>query len=410
MSEKWFNRPYTAKERDRRWQKMRELMQNNELDALLVLGTGAAGADTYITNWSPGNTVLFPLQGEPLMMTSGLGGMLAIKGELPKEERPWIKDVRTGARGAMIVAELKEKGLEKGRVGVVGLRSTGAVNPEAGVSYATWFRVVNRLPECKLEDVAEAFDETMVVKSEEETAHIRHAAEVLEKVSEALLKAMRPGVGENEVWAAIGKAELDLGVAPSVTQFGSGPNTIGGRSLWLSGIGVPRILQRGDVLVTELTAWSKDQNVQVQMCAAIPPVSPEVQECARLARECYEAGVRVLHPGRKFEEVAAATEVPIEKHPTAWFQTPQLHSLNPHICVGRTGVNIQRMPGVENFPQVGTGRIRGGETVLKPGMAFELEPNACIGLNRVLIGGTVLVTEKGPEELNEIPCRMRLAE
>ena len=41
--------------------------------------------------------------------------------ETPKEERLWIEDVRIGARGMMIVAALKEKGLERGRIGVVGI-------------------------------------------------------------------------------------------------------------------------------------------------------------------------------------------------------------------------------------------------------------------------------------------------
>ncbi len=46
-------------------------------------------------------------------------------------------------------------------------------------------------------------------------------------------------------------------------------------------------------------------------------------------------------------------------------------------------------------------RIR--KAVLVPGMVFALEPNACIGNHRVNIGGTVIVTATGCEELNHIP-------
>ena len=41
--------------------------------------------------------------------------------------------------------------------------------------------------------------------------------------------------------------------------------------------------------------------------------------------------------------------------------------------------------------------------VLQPGMVLAFEPNACIGDHRVNIGGTVIVTATGCEELNQIP-------
>ena len=50
----------------------------------------------------------------------------------------------------------------------------------------------------------------------------------------------------------------------------------------------------------------------------------------------------------------------------------------------------------------------GGETVLEPGMAFALEPNACSGGSRVNIGGTVVVTATGVEELNSLATRMQV--
>jgi Xaa-Pro aminopeptidase len=46
------------------------------------------------------------------------------------------------------------------------------------------------------------------------------------------------------------------------------------------------------------------------------------------------------------------------------------------------------------------------DAVLKPGMVLAFEPNACIGDHRVNIGGTVLITESGCEELNSIPTRV----
>jgi hypothetical protein len=39
-------------------------------------------------------------------------------------------------------------------------------------------------------------------------------------------------------------------------------------------------------------------------------------------------------------------------------------------------------------------------------MTLELEPNACLGTKRVNIGGVVLVTDAGSEELNVLPTRV----
>ncbi len=43
-------------------------------------------------------------------------------------------------------------------------------------------------------------------------------------------------------------------------------------------------------------------------------------------------------------------------------------------------------------------------------MVFELEPNAQRGKHRVNIGGTVVVTESGVEELNHLATNMLIAE
>jgi len=44
------------------------------------------------------------------------------------------------------------------------------------------------------------------------------------------------------------------------------------------------------------------------------------------------------------------------------------------------------------------------------GMIFAFEPNACRGNNRVNIGGTILVTEIGCEELNRLPNEMHVVQ
>jgi Xaa-Pro aminopeptidase len=48
----------------------------------------------------------------------------------------------------------------------------------------------------------------------------------------------------------------------------------------------------------------------------------------------------------------------------------------------------------------------GGDLVLQAGMTFALEPNCVLGRRRVNVGGTVIVSENGVEEVNTLPRAM----
>ncbi len=399
-----------SKERDRRWQRVREFMGKKGLDALVVAGLRFHGEplDRYLSDWIPGNFVIFPLESEPTLLVSMIPEMLALRPDTPEEERPWIRDVRAGVRGAIIVAVLQEKGLERGRVGVVGLgglRTTW----EGWIPYRTWERVISKLPHCSFEDVTAGFAELILVRSIKELAEVRRGAQVLEEACQEMVRTTRAGVSELEIYAGVHRVLSHRGVYSPMMILRSGPgNASWGEPPWLFGVGTPRVLQQGDVVLAEIFASCGGLEAQAQMAVAIPPVSSVNSECAQLARRSYEAGLRHLQRGKKFAEVVAAMEAVLER-PGVWYLTPLIHSMNPMLCIGPTGVRIDSLPGREAYRQLGSGRIRGGEVVLEPGMVFELEPNACVERHRVNIGGTVLVTEEGPKALNELPCQMRLA-
>jgi Xaa-Pro aminopeptidase len=269
--------------------------------------------------------------------------------------------------------------------------------------------VISKLPHCSFEDVTAGFAELILVRSTEELAQVELAADALEQACEEMVRTTRAGVSELEIYAEVHRVLSHRGVYSPMMILRSGPgNASWGEPPWLFGVGKPRKLQQGDVVLAEIFASCGGLEAQVQMAVAIPPVSSINSECAQLARRSYEEGLRHLQRGKKFAEVVAAMEAFLER-PGVWYLTPLIHSMNPMLCISPTGVRIDSLPGREAYRQLGSGRIRGGEVVLEPGMVFELEPNACIERHRVNIGGTVLVTEGGPKPLNDLPCQMRLA-
>ena len=116
-----------------------------------------------------------------------------------------------------------------------------------------------------------------------------------------------------------------------------------------------------------------------------------------------------MQPGVTFRSVVDAMEAPLARA-GCWSKTPLLHTLT-FGATGFTPVNRAQIAGTIEDRTEGqiTAGVRRGDLVLVPGMTLELEPNACLGMRRVNIGGVGLVTERGCEELNVISTHMRHA-
>lgn len=404
-----------SKERDLRWQRVRDFMEKKGLAGLVVAGSlpiHGEPLDRYLSNWMPGAIVVFPLRSAPALLVPMAPQVLGLTPESPQEDFPWIMDIRPGARGSVIAGVLMEKGLEKSRIGVVG---TGGlrVQWEGWIPFNTWNKVLDKMPECTFIDVTAEFAELTLVRTAGELGEVRRAAKALEHASQAMVKAVRIGASERDVYGAVQSALGASGVYSPKFILCSGPNRASWEDPpWLFGVGSPRVLEAGDVVLAEIFASCGGLEAQVQMAVAIPPVSPQDMECAKMVRLAYEKGVQNLRPGKKFADVVAAMDAVLDRE-GFWYLTPPIHSMNPMVCIGRTGVKIDNLPDMEFYRKLGmrfgTGHIRGGDVELEPGMVFELEPNAISGRHRINIGGTVIVTEKGAEPLNEISTRMRLA-
>ncbi|MFC1992102.1 hypothetical protein ACFLVC_05225, partial [Chloroflexota bacterium] len=255
----WYNK-FSEKERDRRWQLMREFMQNKGMDALLVLGVGLSPTDTgrtaqmqsldrYLSGWANRCSVVFPLKGEPVLLGAMFSTVLRWTPETPKEEFPWIGDVRVSDQGEAIVEALREKGLERGHVGV-GFSGTSATGRRLNAA-ATTVRdqAAKELPDCNFEDVTDDLLQLMIVKSEEELTLFRRGAEAMEKAMTAVAKVVRVGASDLDVYLALMNTLWENGAIPSEPRFTSGPATTStGDKLWNFGLSSPRVLEAGDVV------------------------------------------------------------------------------------------------------------------------------------------------------------------
>jgi Xaa-Pro aminopeptidase len=394
-------------ERDRRWQRVRALMREQNLDGLLVGGFRAREMyESYLSDDYNEGCVLFPLQGEPIVVTWAPLRVKRAQWSAARGHALWIEDYRVAASGKAVADVVEEMGLAQARLGIVGLRSIAPTEQYGSIPAAFWMDFSAGLPKAQMRDFSEEFSHLMLVKSGEELAQMRYAAAAAEAACRVVAEITEEGVGEEQVFAEASAEMLrhGIGLRYPMIVMNLGPATLSwGPPRWTTRGEAPRTLQRGDLLQMELMPLCGNQEAQVQMTVALDPIADLALKCEQVARASYDAGLQALKPGIPFTDVLAAMEEPL-KTAGCWGYTPLVHSVAPHFLNGTTLVNRE---GVKlGVRLAGPPRSINRQRVVEAGMVFAFEPNACLGEHRVNIGGTVIVTPTGCDPLNEIPTRV----
>lgn len=400
----------TLSERDRRWGLLREMMRRNDVECLLVPPAPLRyPADTYFTNDLPGSAVILPLEGDPVAIQRGASVAGSWLQAQEWGEATWIEDMRFGPRAPTIVSVLKERGLAESRIGTIGILSGPNLLPYGWTPQPMWAYIEGELPNATFVDLLDEFTQIWLVKSDEELALFRHASKLAEQACEVMLDVTKPGVSEVEIYSAVLHEFHRNGASMAHDLFvHSGPDNLSWDApRWLYRTQPPRIVQEGDMVLAEMMPAVGGLEAQAQMCIAVGDVAEPFHRAAQVARESYERGLEAIRPGVKFGEVADAMDEPLRRA-GAWHLTPLIHSLTPLTMVGpvteRTDSSL-----TDRFRQVTELPGTDLDVVLEAGMTIQLEPDAVFGRHQVNIGGNVIVTDSGSEELNSLPTELRFA-
>ncbi|MFH8250619.1 M24 family metallopeptidase [Microbacterium sp. B2969] len=392
-------------ERDRRWQRIRDLLVREELDGVVVFGHGRNALDSYLTNEARKSITLLTRDDDPVMFLGDVP-LDHFDGPGARWER-WVSDWVAGNPIAELAARVKDRGLAASRLGIVGLTSR-AVGEWAGViSHTTWERLAAVLPDVRWKDIADCYESVAIVLGDEERAMLRKAASLGERGCEAFVEAAREGRNEHEIAAASFHAIIAGGGwvrAPFMLERAGGGMFAWAVPEWFAMGGAPYVLQPGDTIAAEIFAFYGGIESQQQIDVCVGEASPLLRELETVCRDSYEAGLAALRPGMRFSELAAIMEAPLASSRT-WNTGPMVQTVPP-IYNSATRLNPQVDPALAGLPRLPLGVPLDGDFVIEPGHAFAFEPNALRDGQRVCIGGTVLLTEDGPEELNTIPNRL----
>jgi Xaa-Pro aminopeptidase len=405
---------YSTTERDRRWALARDVMRTEELDALLVYGEHECAPlapfapDVYFTNDRPGSIVVFVRDEPPVQLTWSpmpIGDHIEAR---RRGDSVWLHpdQIRVGKDPSHVGQLLTDNALESARIGVVGLEPYPPWHILPVLPHALYAPLAERFPAAKFRPAWSPLLRRMLVNSAEELAVVRHVAGVGDQIAQAMLDATRPGATDADLMAA-GMAEgLRRGTHTPHMLISTGPGFVSwGPAVWAYRPQPPRAIEAGDVVMSEVFNSLALKESQHQVAIAVGDIHPDVERAAEVARQAYDVGLDLLRPGHTFGEVAEAM-LTVVRDAGGWNVHPMVHSINPYGPVCGFGQGLRTFGPAQDGYGLGEVPTIGTELPLAPGMTFSLEPNCVLGGKVANLGGTVIVGEAGPEELNPFTAQL----
>jgi Xaa-Pro aminopeptidase len=359
---------------------VRDMLAAEGLDALLVYGTASSFSEVqYLSDFRTVREayLVLPAEGEPTLLVQYFNHVPYAR------RRARVADVRWAGPQDLstLVAHLAERGLGERRIGLVG-----------GLPWQQYAALRAGLPRAQLSDATATFQRLRLIKSEEELAFLRRGAALSDLAMEALEREVRPGIAEYELAAIVEGAYLPLGGHTHIHYMGTTP--MRDPSLCVPAqIQSDRVLQAGDVLITEISAQYDGYPGQILRSFSISePPTAEYQRMHDLAVRVFERIAGVVRPGATVEEVLDAAD---EIHEAGYTICDDLlHGFGggyfvPHVRTKQTGGT--RNPGF----------------VFAENMTFVIQPNVITPDERmgVQVGELLRVTRTGVESLHHYPMR-----
>jgi Xaa-Pro aminopeptidase len=345
---------FPAAEYRRRVAGARARMAAAGLDCLFLTGEKniryLTGYHTQIFSVSPTRPryVLLPLAAEPVAVWP--------HGSLPGLRRTsWLAECRTwpAPRPADDGVSLLLEALS----GLVppGGRIGAELGPELRLEMAAadFLRLRAALPDRAFVDAGPVLKPLRMVKSPEEVARVRRAAQLGSQGFARLVEGLAPGQTERDVYHRLHQILVELGAdkVPYLVPI-SGPD---GYDIVNSGP-TDRALEAGDLVYIDLGLTWRAYFCDFNRNFAIRRTTDEFRRAYSVAFEATQAGIEAMRPGRAASDVWRAMAAVLD---------PGGRAENPSARMGHgVGLDMTEPPSL----------APGDETILEEGMTLTVEP------------------------------------
>jgi Xaa-Pro dipeptidase len=360
----------SLKERDRRYSAIRELMQKDELDSLLVVGRDGymtRGNIRYITGYgvvTGEQYCIFPPEGDPVFIT----GNGPIMGRLQKAD--WGLDFRvTSNPGEQIIKELSR--FDKGnKIGLVGIQD---------ISVPMYLMIKERFGD-RITNAIGIFRQLRLVKSAEEIEKMKVSAQIADAALNALRDIIKPGVSGYEIYSIIKKTIFEMGCEYSFELISSEAANV---NLYYP---TKDRLQNNGLLVLEISPAFEGYFAQLPVTLPVGDYPSHVHKMIPVWKQAFQAALEILRPGTKVSDIYRIINDIINDN---GYHAPW----RPGHAIGLDLIDFWSVTDSNT-------------TILEPGMTLALHPNVLLEPvvegKGIGMGYTFLITDTRYERLSKI--------
>ena len=303
-----------------------------------------------------------PLEGEPVVF-NGPAHMQAPY-SIYRSLQDWVQDIRADSGTGGVVEYIKQKGFDRGNIGVV---AYGTHNTAHTLPYYSFVSLTKALPNASLSDETPIINEMRTIKSPEEIGFLDKASQIARKKVDAMIRATRPGATEADICAQMIAADISNGGEPQTFNLLTSDNVFEddpGYKHLLHGSEQPgsptmRPIRNGDLIITEFHTVYGGYMAATEFSVFVGEPPRELVEIHRACIESLKAAEHIMKPGNTMQQVWEAMREPAERRGFDFvelgFHAHGLGSPEFPSCVrrpgGRTssGRSIGGMPLQENM-------------------------------------------------------------
>lgn len=389
---------FSPAEMARRWELARYLMDRLDVSGLLMFGNSGINRHNeanvfWLTNHLDlhHNYLVAPRDGsiEPALFTG-------LANHVPNARQ--VSDIPIIEWGGYdpataVVARLRETGLGRGRLGLVGVNATFGM----GMPYQHHRSLREALPELELIEATREFAALRAVKSDEEIGWLRRAAAFTDRSIEALRLEVRPGIPEYALLGIIEGSFRSDGGLPHIAFLRSMPMDRPNGCLPAQNPS-DRVIEEGDVIITEISAsyWGYSGQIHRPVFVGREP-TPEWQRMFDTALEAYRRVADAIRPGASERDVIRAASVIGEEGYDIYDDLIHGYGVDIHPPV--IDRSCSRWWPWDEACSAPEGRR------FERNMAIVVQPNPIMPDERMglQLGALTLVTDDGAVSLHEVP-------
>lgn len=389
---------FSKEEFERRRRVLRDAMKTKGLDCLVIYGahlqsgrhTGHINV-TYLSNYAGAQQsyVVLPLQDEPtLIIQIGL--------HIPNaKEIGAIEDVRSaGAEVYTGVGQrLKELGLEKGNVGIVGPVTSfwGPVTiPVEHHNYLT-----KMFPKVNFQDVTLWYELLCIVRSEEEIKLLEKAGAITDLAYQEMILSTRPGVRHSDLRLVVENLALRVGGNLPFCHVDSTPMS-NPQMVYPNFWPTYRTVEAGHVVMTELPIGLGNYSCKIMGTYFMGEPTRQYRDMYELAAKVYDKAFSELKPGMTghdtkkwldpIREAGYTTLVPLVMGWSHYLHSPRVGALD-----GSPGARFVSQDDLD--------------FVFKPGHCMYICSRVATsdGKGGIWVGACSVMTKDGLRKLNKYP-------